>query len=127
MSRHDAGNANQEHQPPIGEKQLDEQEAIRHHLGGNGDDVEMGVLAPLVLSGSLAHGDQKSLHVHAKAGEDLVEHLDYQSADCLQTEDGQASIGKATAVSNTKSRNYNVGRRKTTRANVARRRHPSHP
>lgn len=100
MSRHDARNANQEHEPAIGEKQLYEEEAIRHHLGGNGDDVKMGVLTSLVLGGGLAHGDQEGLQIHAKTGEDLVEHLNCQSAECLQTKDGRTSIGRATVISN---------------------------
>lgn len=46
---YETGQANFHALPAIGEQELHEQEAVRHELGGNGNDVEVCVHPSLVL------------------------------------------------------------------------------
>jgi len=61
--------------PAAGEQKLHEQQAVGHELGGDRKNIEMGVLASLVLGCRVAHGNQQSLEVATSTSEDLVQGL----------------------------------------------------
>lgn len=53
----------------VREQKLDQEETVRHKLGGNGDYIEVGILTSLILRSRVTQSDQQCLHVGASTGD----------------------------------------------------------
>lgn len=64
MCRNQALQLQQHHGDAAGEEKVDEDHADGRELGGDGDEVEVGLYAPLVLRYGIAHGENEGLAEH---------------------------------------------------------------
>lgn len=67
------GQADLDSIPASGEQKLHEQQAPGHQLSWDREDIEMSILAALILRGCIAHANQESLKVTASTSKDLVQ------------------------------------------------------
>lgn len=78
------GQADLDSIPASGEQKLHEQQAPGHQLSWDREDIEMSILAALILRGCIAHANQESLKVTASTSKDLVQGLVRKSVTKLK-------------------------------------------